>query len=99
MDFRIDHTHSDQKTVVHVAGRLSGSTVAQLKSACQSIEGPLVIDLTSLVYADNDGIGAIRTIVEKGAAVQGASPFIELLLGNTEFDKRMRDYQGRFLWS
>ena len=99
MDLGIDHIHSGQKNVVHVVGHLSGPAVPQLKAACNAIKGPFVVDLSSLMYADDDGIGAIRTIIEEGASIQGASPFVELLLEGREFEKRLRRYRGRSIWS
>ncbi len=68
------------ETVVHVAGRLSGMAVAQLRKACDPIEGAFVVDLSNLLFADEAGIDVIHTIVEKGAKTRGASPFIQLLL-------------------
>ena len=99
MNLRIDHIHADQQNVIHIAGHLCGRAVAQLKAACKSIEGPLVVDLSSLLYADDEGIVAIRAIIDKGATIQGASPFIELLLEGREFERRLSHYRGRSIWS
>ena len=80
MDIRIDIISEGSKTVVCIAGRLSGTAVAQLKKACDPIEAPFVIDLSSLLFVDAEGISAIRAIADRGAQVQGASPFVQLLL-------------------
>jgi anti-anti-sigma regulatory factor len=80
MEIRIDITSEGPETVIHIAGRLSGTSVAQLKKACDPIEGAFVIDLSNLLFADDAGIDTIRTIGKKGAKVRGASPFIQLLL-------------------
>jgi anti-anti-sigma regulatory factor len=77
---KIDITSEGSETVVHIAGRLSGASVAQLRKACDPIEGAFVIDLSNLLFADDAGIDTIRTIGEKGAKVRGASPFVQLLL-------------------
>ena len=82
MHIRIDLISDGSETVVRIAGRLSGIAVAQLKQACDPIEGPFVIDLSNLLFADDEGIDAIRAIADKGAQVHGASPFVQLLLGN-----------------
>lgn len=83
MEIRIDITSEGPETVVRVAGRLSGIAVAQLRKACDPIEGAFVLDLSNLIFADVSGIDAIRTIGEKGAEIRGASPFIQLLLDDT----------------
>lgn len=80
MDIRIDLTSGKSETVVRIAGHLSGTAVAQLKKACDPIEDPFVIDLSNLLFADDQGISAIRAIIDKGAQVRGASPFVQLLL-------------------
>ena len=80
MDIRIDIISEGSETVVSIAGRLSGTAVAQLKKACDPIEGPFVIDLSSLLLVDEEGINAIQALVDKGVQVKGASPFVQLLL-------------------
>jgi anti-anti-sigma regulatory factor len=80
MEIRIDITSEGPETVIHIAGRLSVTSVAQLKKVCDPIEGAFVIDLSNLLFADDAGIDTIRTIDKKGARVRGASPFIQLLL-------------------
>jgi anti-anti-sigma regulatory factor len=82
MDIRIDFISDKSETVVRIAGRLSGSAIEQLKKVCDPIEDPFVIDLSNLLFADDKGIDAIRAIADKGAQVQGASPFVQLLLDN-----------------
>jgi anti-anti-sigma regulatory factor len=80
MELRIDIESKGSQTVVHVVGRLSGNAVAELRKACGRIEGAFVLDLSNLRFADPAGIGAIRKLGGKGAQVQGASPFVQLLL-------------------
>jgi len=80
MEIRIDITAEGIETVVHVAGRLSGRAVAQLREACDQLEDAFVLDLSNLLFADDVGIDVIRTLDEKGAEVRGTSPFVQLLL-------------------
>jgi anti-anti-sigma regulatory factor len=82
MEIRIDITSEGSKTVVCIAGRLSGISVAQFRKACDPIKGALVLDLSNLLFADDAGVDIIRAIVDKGAQVRGASPFVQLLLDN-----------------
>jgi len=83
VEIRIDITSEGPEQVVRVAGRLTGSAVEQLRKACDPIDGAFVLDLSSLMFADDAGIDAIRATGEKGAEVRGASPFIQLLLDDT----------------
>ena len=80
MNIRIDLISGKSETVVRIAGRLAGAAVKQLKKASDSIEGSHVIDLSNLLFGDEEGIKAIRAIVESGTQIQGASPFVQLLL-------------------
>lgn len=80
MGIRIDYIPHGVKPVVRIAGRLTSSTVAQLRKACLPIQDAYVIDLSDLIYADDEGIDAIGEILDKGVLVQGASPFVKLLI-------------------
>ena len=80
MEIRIDITSEGPETVVYIIGRLSGAAVAELRKACDPIEGVYLLDLSNLLLADDAGIDVIRKLCEKGAEVRGASPFIQLLL-------------------
>lgn len=80
MEIRIDIISEGPETVVHIIGRLSGVAVAELRKACDPIEGAFVIDLSNLLFADDAGIDVIRRLSEQEAKVRGASPFVQLLL-------------------
>jgi anti-anti-sigma regulatory factor len=87
MEIRIDIISEGPETVVYIAGRLSGAAVAQLRKACDPIEGAFVLNLSGLMFIDDDGIDAIRTLGEKRAEVRGASPFVQLLLDGAPGEK------------
>jgi anti-anti-sigma regulatory factor len=80
MELRIDIASEGPVTMVHLTGRLSGNTISQLKEACDQIKGAVVLELSNLRSVDTTGSGFIRTLVEKGTKLRGASPFIQLLL-------------------
>ncbi|MDJ0830615.1 MAG: hypothetical protein QNI92_12230 [Desulfobacterales bacterium] len=82
MSIRIDLISDKSETVVRIAGRLAGSTVAQLEKVCELIENRFLMDLSDLRFADDGGIKAIQAMAEKGVQVHGASPFVQLLLDN-----------------
>jgi anti-anti-sigma regulatory factor len=83
MEIRIDITSEGSETVVYIVGRLSGAAVSQLRKACDPIDGAFILDLSNLLIADDAGIDVIHTIVEEGAEIRGASPFVKLLLDDT----------------
>lgn len=80
MSIRIDYIPFGAKPIVRIAGRLTTTAVAQLRKACRPIASSFVMDLSDLVYADDEGINAIGEILDKGIQVQGASPFVKLLI-------------------
>jgi hypothetical protein len=71
MGLRITTNRSGLVTVVRIDGQLRKEGVAELKRVCQSIDGPLCLDL---------GIRAIHMLEDHGAAVAGVSPYIQRLL-------------------
>jgi hypothetical protein len=91
MTVRIETSAGEKKPTVSVAGRLEGLGVGELVRTCRSIEGELVLDLSGLRSADDEGIDAIQKLVLEGVRLQGASPFIRLLLG----DLKPGDAPGR----
>lgn len=98
MRIRIDHSSSESGTVVHLAGRLSGTASTQLKAVCDEFTGPMVLDLSSLLYVDDEGVETILAILEKGARIKGASPFIELLIEHTARENKGKKPQNNFTW-
>ncbi len=80
MDIRIDIESEGPEVVLHVAGRLTGPAIEQLSDVCEPIDGNYVLDLSKLMFADDAGAEAIRTLREGGAGIRGASSFIRLLI-------------------
>ena len=74
---------AEDRTVIHVDGRLAGSGVAQLVETCRGCEG-LVLDLANLLTVDDAGIAALRRLAGDGIELLNASPYVVLLLeGNS----------------
>jgi anti-anti-sigma regulatory factor len=80
MDIRIDMDTEGAGIVLHVAGRLVGDVISQLTDVCEPIEGRYVLDLSKLMFVDDEGAEVIRTLRESGADIRGPSPFIKLLI-------------------
>ena len=80
VEFRIDTSPDGNQTIIRVSGRMSGTTVDQVREVCDRIEGEAVLELTNLVSADDDGIDLIRALEEANVEVSGATPYIRYLL-------------------
>ena len=80
MQIRIDIESEGPEVVLHIAGRLSGPAITQLLDVCKPMEGHCVLDLSKMMFADDAGTEAIRTLCDKGAEIRGASAFIKLLI-------------------
>jgi len=76
-------TRVEGEARIALHGRLSGPEIAELRTACAS-PAPvrLRIDLENLSGASPDGILALKELRASGAHLIGASPYIELLLGD-----------------
>ncbi len=80
MAIRIDIDSEAPVVVLHVAGRLTGPAIKELKAVCEQMEGNFVMDLSKLKFADDAGAEVIRNYREKGANIRSASSFIKLLI-------------------
>jgi anti-anti-sigma regulatory factor len=80
MSIRINIEPEASVTVLQVAGQLDGTTAGQLTETIESIEGNIVMDLSELIFADEAGVDAIRSLKDKGTDIRGASAFIQLLI-------------------
>jgi len=69
---------------IQLHGRLTGPEIGELRKACASQTPPLRIriDLENLSGASADGILALKELRASGAELVGASPYVELLLGD-----------------
>jgi anti-anti-sigma regulatory factor len=70
----------DEVTVVHVDGRLSVLGVRNLDCTITGAAGPVIVDLSNLLSADDAGVAALRLLSEQGVQLRGVSPYMTLLL-------------------
>ena len=64
-----------------VEGRLKGNNVAELERACAAEAGPVSLDLSNLIHADEQGLRFLSEFRREGNELINASPFIQMLLG------------------
>ena len=74
--------------LVRIEGKLEEIDVPTLLSQCRSVKGTLILDLNGLQAADEAGVRALRELIAKGAAVQGASLHIARLVGLEAVNRR-----------
>lgn len=95
MPLRIEvRQHSTENTLA-LEGWLKGPEVEELERLAAWIKPPFRIDLVQLAGADADGVTALQALIERGAVLANASPYIELLLrahAKTPFECRDDDW-------
>jgi hypothetical protein len=82
MEIRLTVTAGDTGTVIHADGRLSRLSVAELEGVLRTTAGPITLDLTNLLSADDAGVAVLRSFSDKGVRLVGVSPYMALLLTN-----------------
>ena len=80
MNIRIDIESEAAVEVVHVSGRLVMPNIKHLADVSEQMEGNFVLDLSKLMFVDDEGVEVIRSLRKKGAEIRGASNFIQLLI-------------------
>ena len=80
MSVRINRTIDGERTVIQVAGRLQSVDLPELEKEVRLAGGPLVLDLSELVTADEAGLQKLRELACGSAELQGASRYVQLLL-------------------
>ena len=92
MALRITTTTAGTLTTLKIDGDLMREGVAELEKTCESVDGPVDLDLSELMRADAEGVQDLKKLLATGAQLLGASPYIKLLLESekrSEFRMRM----------
>jgi ABC-type transporter Mla MlaB component len=83
MAVRITSQQQEHRFVVRVHGSLDATAAALLHAeAGHASAGVLVLDLSGLLTVDEAGSAALRALVAGGARIEGASPYVKLLLAS-----------------
>ena len=67
-------------TTIKPAGRLLSADTAELMRVCEGCEVPVVIDLSDLTFADDEGAMVLRKLRAGGATLVGARPYVAMVL-------------------
>jgi ABC-type transporter Mla MlaB component len=73
---RAEETH----TTIRIEGQLTKDGVPDVRAACESAKPPLRLNLSGLRSADSDGIRVLRSLLEAGAELHDANPYIKQLM-------------------
>jgi hypothetical protein len=77
---RITSRRNGGGTVIQVDGHLRGQGIDELERVVADLGGPVRLDLAGLRSASESGLAALRSFRAKGLVLEGASPYIALLL-------------------
>ena len=80
MTIRINRRETAEGVVVELHGWLSREVLGELVSLCDSVGVPLRMDLSQLAGTDDAGLAVLQSCIAGGARIEGASPYIRLLL-------------------
>jgi len=80
MNFRITAIAEGDGTVLRVDGRLLGNAVAELTRVSVKAAQSLTFDLSGLLFADADGVTALKELRARGARLRNVPPYVSLLL-------------------
>ena len=84
MNLRITADANKRPAEVRIDGELLSEGLLELQKVCENLAKPLLLDLTDLIRADPEGLQALLDLIDRGASVKGASPYIQLLLEPAE---------------
>ncbi len=84
MTFRITKTTAGTVTTLKIDGELTSEGVADLEKVCASVDGPVDLDLSQLMNADEEGVRVLNNLLTSGARLVAASLYVELLLKQEE---------------
>jgi anti-anti-sigma regulatory factor len=70
----------DSTTVLKLEGKLFEPWIGELQRSIQVSSDRLMLDLSSLSYADAAGLRVLADLVRNGATLKGTSGFISALL-------------------
>ena len=79
---------NDLTMILRLDGKIVNATTAELEGACCQYRNgggkALSLDFSGVTFIDNDGLGTLKKIKNKGIAMVNGSPFVETLLGGLE---------------
>jgi hypothetical protein len=81
MEIRISVIHNGSGILLKLDGTLTAAKLPMLESTVATLKMPFAVDLSELLGLDEEGLQALRSLMEAGADLRGLSPLIALQLG------------------
>ena len=81
MAIRIAVKPLEAGTLVKIDGELDAEGVSEVDAVCGSARPPIVLDLTELRMLDSAGEACLRRLIDGGATVDAAAPYLRMRLG------------------
>ena len=89
--FRITRLNpGEQPAVLKLEGRLSEPWVGELARVIElsaNGSGPVILELSGVTYADDDGVRLLRALDGRRAELRGGSPFVVNLVKGKHDDR------------
>jgi anti-anti-sigma regulatory factor len=73
-------TLTTEVTTVKLDGRLSSKEVIELTRLCDRLAAPVVIDLSGLFFADDEGVNVLADLKAHGVELVRPRPYLSVLL-------------------
>ena len=80
MQFRAETEDREGGRVLHLAGRLEGAHVDDIRRVCARMSGAVSLELSGLLSADDAALGLLVELAGLGVPLIGASPYLTLQL-------------------
>jgi hypothetical protein len=80
LTIRINSRQTPDGAVIELHGWLNQEALDELQKLCASTIGPYRLNVSQLAGSDQVGLVALRSWIAAGSRVEGASPYIQLLL-------------------
>lgn len=77
---RITTQREKNGTVVTIDGQLADSDLRELQRVRKTLIGAVFLNLRGLESCAADGVQALRAWLDAGAQLQGATPFLQMIL-------------------
>ena len=77
---RITTTVKGSVTAIKADGRLLSGDADELMRVAEECSGSVVIDLSDLSFADDEGAMVLKKLRANGAALVGTRPYVAMLL-------------------
>jgi len=81
---RIATLTAPRGTILALSGRLVGDWIAELARTFELLGGQerVTLDLSDVSFVSNDGLALLRSLIGRGARMEGCPPYIALQLND-----------------